>query len=91
MADTALKLSDRQLGTLLLIEGDMAGAVARNGALAKRGKFRREPVGRVSIGDRTLYGLERRELVAKAPLPDSATALLWTLTPKGKEALDANR
>ena len=85
------KLSDRQRNTLLLIEGDMAGAVARNGAAAKRGKFRREPVGRVAAADRTLCALERRGLVTKAPLPNSAMALLWTLTPEGKEALDANR
>jgi ABC-type Fe3+ transport system substrate-binding protein len=86
-----LKLSERQRGKLLVIEGDMAGAVSRNGAAAKRGKFRREPVGHVAAPERTLYALERRGLVAKAPLPDSATALLWTLTPEGKESLDANR
>lgn len=81
----------KMLAMLNLIDADTKWRARELDKLRRTRPLARGPVGYVAMGDRTLYALEKRKLVEKKPNPGSGLTLVWTLTPAGREALDAAR
>ena len=81
-----LDLTPRQRDVLALVASDTAHVVAENAKKKRRKDLK--PAGYIGRGERTLFGLEKRDLVRKLPPPEGETLPLWKVTTQGKEALD---
>lgn len=87
MATKALKLSDPMRWQLELVRDDAKHWRDKN-RKRRNGKLRHhQPEGHHSGGNRTLYALEKRGMVEKAPHPFLTSSFVWTITEKGREAL----